>query len=166
MKDYPTENEADKHYENIPIGNSNFDEFISAFPDNLNLTEGTSYELYFQVFDNDGLNNYKSTRSKIFTYRKLTKEEEEQNQLQEQSETIQDLNKSLKKFEEQDKQLEEFSKTQKEKPELNFNDKKKLESFLKRQQQQEEMMQNFNKRLKDIAMQPLPVPISRMRKPA
>ena len=146
---YPTENEADKHYENIHIGSSNFDEFISAFPDNLNLTEGTSYELYFQVFDNDALNNYKSTKSKLFTYRKLTKEEEEQNQLQEQSETIQDLNKSLKKFEEQDKQLEEFSKTQKEKPELNFNDKKKLESFLKRQQQQEEMMQNFNKRLKE-----------------
>jgi hypothetical protein len=146
---YLTNNDTDKQFKNIPINTSNLDEFISVFPDDLNLIEGEDYDFYFQVFDNDRINNYKGTKSKVYSYRKLTKEEEEKNQLQEQSETIRDLNKALQKFEEQDKQLEEFSKTQKEKQELNFNDKKKLDSFLKRQKQQEEMMQNFNKRLKE-----------------
>ena len=146
---YPIENEANKKTETISISQSNFDEFVSTFPDNLNLTDGVSYELYFEVFDNDVIHKYKSAKSSVFTYRKLTKEEIENKQLQEQSETIKDLNKSLEKFEKQEKDLEELSKTQKEKSDLNFNDKKKLENFLKRQKQQEQMMQNFNKKLKD-----------------
>ncbi|MFD1616182.1 hypothetical protein [Gelatiniphilus marinus] len=146
---YPVNDESKKQIDNIPISNSNIDEFITAFPNNLNIEAGITYELYFQVFDNDVVNKYKRTKSNVFTYRKRTNEEEEQKQLKEQNETIKDLNKSLEKFEEQDKKLQELSKTQKEKSSLNFNDKKKLESFLKRQKQQDEMMKNFNKKLKE-----------------
>ena len=146
---YPSNEETQKEKLDIPIGNGTFDEFINVFPDKLNLIDGTSYDLYFEVFDNDAIHNFKSTKSNVFTYRKLTQDEIQVNQLQEQNETIEDLNKSLNKLDEQDKELQEFSKTQKEKSELNFNDKKKLENFLKRQRQQEEMMQNFNEKLKD-----------------
>ena len=146
---YPIENEANKKTEPIIISQSNFDEFVNTFPGNLDLTDGVSYELYFEVFDNDAISKFKSAKSSVFSYRKLTKEEIENKQLNEQNETIKDLNKSLEKFEKQEKDLEELSKTQKEKSDLNFNDKKKLENFLKRQKQQEQMMQNFNKKLKD-----------------
>ena len=146
---YKTGDEQNKLFKNIPIANSNISEFISAFPNDLEIEEGISYELYFQVFDNDKVNSYKNIKSSVFTYRKRTEDEEEKRKLEEQSETIQDLNKSLEKFNEQEKQLEELSKTQKEKSSLSFNDKKKLESFLKRQQQQDEMMKNFNKKLQD-----------------
>ena len=146
---YPQGDETKKVKEKITISSGSFDEFVNVFPDQLNLEDGISYQLYFEVFDNDAINKYKSTKSNIYAFRKLTKEEKEQNQLQEQNETIEDLNNSLEKFEEQDNELKELSKTQKEKSELNFNDKKKLENFLKRQRQQEEMMQNFNKKMKD-----------------
>ncbi|WP_034042400.1 DUF4175 family protein [Wocania ichthyoenteri] len=146
---YPVNDESKKQMENLPISNTNIDEFITAFPNNLNIEAGVAYELYFQVFDNDVVNKYKRTKSNVFTYRKRTKDEDEQKKLEEQSETIKDLNKSLEKFEEQDKKLEELSKIQKEKSNLNFNDKKKLESFLKRQEQQDEMMKNFNKKLQE-----------------
>ncbi|ULC59725.1 hypothetical protein MBM09_01815 [Flaviramulus sp. BrNp1-15] len=146
---YPSDNESDKKHEPIPISNSNVSEFISAFPNNLNIKPGVSYDLYFQVFDNDLVNKYKSAKSNVITYRKRTQQEEEQKQLQVQSETIKDLNKSLERFNEQEKQLEELTKTQKEKSDLNFNDQKKLESFFKRQKQQDDMMKNFNKKLKD-----------------
>lgn len=146
---YPTEDESKKKAETISIANSNVAEFITAFPNNLSIEAGISYELYFQVFDNDAVNKYKSAKSNVFSYRKRTKEEEVTKQLNAQSESIKDLNKSLKKFDEQEKQLEQLSKTQKEKSNLNFNDKKKLESFLQRQKQQDEMMKNFNKKLKD-----------------
>ena len=146
---YPSDNDKQKQDELITISTSNFDEFFTTFPNMLNLSEGVSYDFYFEVFDNDALHNYKSTKSNVFSFRNLTQDEKEQNQLKEQNETIEDLNKSLEKFEEQDNELKELSKTQKEKSELNFNDQKKFENFLKRQKQQEEMIQNFNKKLKD-----------------
>lgn len=146
---YPSDSEDDKKIEKLTVSSSNFDEFVSVFPNQLNLEEGVSYDLYFEVFDNDAISNYKSTKSNTFTYRKMTQDEVEQEQLKEQSETIDDLNNSLEKLEEQDEELKEFSKTQKEKSELNFNDKKKLENFLKRQKEQDELMKNFNKQLKE-----------------
>jgi len=146
---YPFEDETNSKKIDLPIGKGTFDEFVNTFPDQLELEEGLSYQLYFQVFDNDAVNRFKSTKSQLYSFRKLTKEEIEQNQLQDQNETIDDLNNSLEKFDEQDKELEELSKTQKEKSELNFNDQKKLENFLQRQMKQEELMQNFNKKLKD-----------------
>lgn len=146
---YPSENEKDKKTKQIPISASNVLDFISAFPDNLDIEAGIPYQLYFQVFDNDVVNRFKSKKSAIFSYRKRTSEEEKEKKLQQQGETIKDLNKSLEKFEDQEKRLDELTKTGREKKTLNFNDKKKLASFFKRQKQQDEMMKNFNKKLKD-----------------
>lgn len=146
---YPSEDESKKEVESISISKSNFSEFVSAFPNQFNLKEGVSYQLYFEVFDNDALHNYKRTKSSVFSYRKLTKEEEEQKQLNEQNETIKDISKTFDKLQKQDKRLEELSKIQKEKESLNFNDKKKFEDFLKRQKNQEQLMKNFNKKLQD-----------------
>ena len=146
---YPSNDIDHKKYIHIPISGSNISEFITAFPDNLDIQEGVSYSLYFQVFDTDRLHSFKSTKSPVYIYRKRTKEEEQQKMLKEQGETIKGLNKSLKEFNEQEKQLDELSKTQKEKKSLNFNDKKKLESFFNRQKQQDELMKNYNKKLKD-----------------
>ncbi len=146
---YPSENEDDEKRENINIANGAFSEFVNTFPNQLNLQEGTAYELYFQITDNDAVSGFKTAKSNRYSFRKLTADEREQNQLNEQNETIENISESLDKFEEQDQQLKELSKTQKEKSELNFNDQKKLENFLKRQMQQEELMQNFNKKLQD-----------------
>ena len=146
---YPSISPDYKSYEIMTVSKSNFDEFVSAFPNQLNLKEGIDYELYFQVFDNDAIHKYKSSKSSVFSYRKLTKDEEEQKQLQEQNETIKDISKTFDKLKEQDKDLKELSKTQKEKKELNFNDKKKFENFIKRQKEQEQLMKNFNKKLKE-----------------
>ncbi len=146
---YPSDNEAQKQSVPINIPKSNFSEFVSAFPDQLNVKDGTAYDLYFEVFDNDAIHNFKNVKSSVFSYRKRTKDEEEIKQLNEQNETIKNISEAFKKFEQQDKKLEELSKTQKEKEALNFNDKKKFEEFLKRQKQQEQLMKNFNKKLQE-----------------
>ena len=57
------------------INASNFDQFVYDFPGNLTLTEGTSYDYYFQVFDNDAIHNFKSSKSAIYSFRKLTQDE-------------------------------------------------------------------------------------------
>ncbi|HRV53910.1 MAG TPA: hypothetical protein P5264_00105 [Mangrovimonas sp.] len=144
---YPASVPDNKTVVPMDVHNTNFDEFYVTFPQDLKLVEGESYELYFQVFDNDAVNGSKNTKSRNFVYRKLTKEEELNQNLKQQNETIQDLDKSLDNFEKQEKELEELSRTQKEKDQLNFNDKKKLENLFKRQEQQEQMMQKFNQEM-------------------
>ncbi len=139
----------DRKFENISINTSVFDEFIYAFPSGLNLVDGKDYEFYFEVFDNDVIHNYKSTKSQVFNFRKLTEEERENELLKKQNEAISGLNKSLDKFKNQEKELQSLSKLQKEKKRLDFNDKKKLNDFLKRQKRQEDMMRDFSKKLKD-----------------
>lgn len=133
----------------LPLNKTNFDQFTYTFPGNLSLTEGVSYEYYFEVFDNDAIHNFKSSKSGIYSFRKITKDELEDEQLQNQQNAIKGLDKSLEEFKDQKQTLEELSRTQKEKNELNYNDKKKLESFLQRQKQQEEMMKNFSKEMKE-----------------
>ncbi|ARV09718.1 hypothetical protein BTO05_08705 [Winogradskyella sp. PC-19] len=144
---YSSDNETQKKVIPINISKSNFSEFVSAFPDQLDVKDGVAYNLYFEVFDNDAIHNFKNVKSTVFSYRKRTRDEEETKQLNEQNETIKNISKTFEKLEEQDKKLEELSKTQKEKEALNFNDKKKFEEFLKRQKQQEQLMKNFNKKL-------------------
>jgi len=146
---YPSENESTKKTKSLAITKSNVQDFITAFPDNLEIEPGVPYQLYFQVFDNDAVNRFKSKKSPVFNYRKRTIDEEQNKQLEQQSETIKDLDKSLKKFEAQEKRLDDLTKTGREKKNLNFNDKKKLNSFFKRQKQQDEMMKSFNKKLKE-----------------
>ncbi|WP_066223064.1 hypothetical protein [Formosa haliotis] len=142
---FETDNEQAVHKIRIPIAKTNVDQFLTAFPNQLELQEGVSYSLYFEVFDNDALHHFKRTKSEIFNYREQTTSEKQNNQLQQQQNTIQDLNNSLEKFDENEKILEDISKTQKSKKSLNFNDKKKLDDALKRQLQQEKLMKNFNK---------------------
>lgn len=146
---YPEDDKKSAQIEAIPVNKTNFDQFTYSFPGNLALEEGVAYEYYFEVYDNDVIHNYKSAKSPIFSFRKLTASELEDEQLLKQKNAIQGLDKSLEEFKEQEQTLQELSRTQKEKKELNYNDKKKLENFIKRQKQQEQMMQNFSKELKE-----------------
>ncbi|MCB4798295.1 DUF4175 family protein [Neotamlana laminarinivorans] len=146
---YPTNKITDKQELDLGISNTNFAEFVTAFPNNLNIEEGVAYSIYFEVLDNDAVHNYKSSKSRVFTFRKRTQEEEEQRNLEEQGKTINDLQKSFDKFNSQEKSLQEITRLQKEKNDLNFNDKKKLESFIERQKEQDQMMKHFNNKLKN-----------------
>ena len=131
----------------IPIAASNIDEFQYTFPGSLQLAKGVNYELYFELTDNDGLRGGKKVKSEVFNYRELTNTELQTEQLQQQNETIKDLDKSLEKLQKQQEELQKISKEQKEKSELTFNDRKKLEKFLQRQEQSDQMMEKFSKQL-------------------
>ncbi len=120
-----------------------------SFPDSLTITPGIAYDYYFEVFDNDALHHFKSSKSSVFSHRELTAEEKEEQVLQEQHSNINSLEKSIKN---QDKQLSDLDKLQKlgkEKANLDFKDQKKVEDFINRQKQQDEMMKEFSKKLED-----------------
>ena len=146
---FPEGDEKQAKTQVLSLNKTNFDQFTYTFPGNLPLDEGVAYEYYFEVFDNDAIHNYKSSKSGIYSFRKLTKNELEDEQLQNQQDAIKGLDKSLEELKDRKQTLEELSRTQKEKNELNYNDKKKLENFIQRQQKQEEMMKNFSKEMKE-----------------
>lgn len=133
----------------IPIMEAVFGQFIFAFPGKLPVEQGISYEYYFEVFDNDALHHFKSTKSSLFSNRVATEEEKEDQILQQQNDNINNMENSLKN---QDKQISEIEKLQnltKEKDKLEFKDQKKVIEFLMRQAQQDQMMKDFSEKMKD-----------------
>jgi hypothetical protein len=133
----------------IAVKRDVYDQFVFAFPSNLPVEEGVSYEYYFEIFDNDALHNFKSTKSSVFSNRIATETEKEDQVLQQQNDNINSLEKSLKT---QDKQLNEMEKLQKmgkEKDNLEFKEQQKVNDFLDKQKKQDEMMKNFAEKMKD-----------------
>lgn len=133
----------------ISVKKDIYDQFIFAFPSNLPVEQGIAYEYYFEVFDNDAIHNYKSSRSAVFYNRIETDQEKEEKILQEQNNNINSLEKSLKN---QDKQISEIEKLQKsgnEKESLEFKDQQKINDFIKRQKQQDEIMKEFSKKMEE-----------------
>ncbi|QDO93201.1 hypothetical protein FNB79_04155 [Formosa sediminum] len=141
---FETDNPEDVIKIPMPLSKSNVDQFVTAFPNQLHLKEGVSYSLYFEVFDNDALHNFKRTKSPVFSYREQTQSETKDIQLQQQQHTIDNFNNSLKKFDENEQLIEQISNINKTKKHLNFNDKKQIQDVFKRQEQQEQLMKNFN----------------------
>lgn len=144
---YPKGNPNAVRKANLAIKNQAVDQFIYSFPNGLSIEEGVNYEYYFEVFDNDVVNNYKSTKSSVFLHYELTEEQKEDKQLQEQNENINSLEKSLQNQEKQISELDKLQKMNKEKSTLDFKDQKKVEDFINRQKQQDEMMKEFTKKL-------------------
>ena len=133
----------------ISVKRDVYDQFVFSFPSNLPVEEGVSYEYYFEIFDNDALHNFKSTKSSVFSNRIATEEEKQDEIMNQQNENINSLAKSLKA---QDKQLSELDKLQKmgkEKENLEYKEQQKVNDFIQRQKQQDEMMKEFSEKMKD-----------------
>ncbi|MET2986441.1 DUF4175 family protein [Aureibaculum conchae] len=134
----------------IDINKSTFEEFYYIFsPEILKIDEGKAYEMYFEVFDNDGSNGSKRTKSKVFSYYNKTKQEITDDLLKEQKQNLEELNKTNKDSEKLNKDLDEFSKKLRKKPDLNWNDKKEFDQFLKRQEQYKQMQEKHTENLKE-----------------
>ena len=144
---YPKGNPSATRKANLAINKQAVDQFIYSFPNGLSIEEGVNYEYYFEVFDNDVVNNFKSTKSSVFLHYELTDDQKEDKQLQEQNENINSLEKSLQNQEKQISELDKLQKMNKEKSNLDFKDQKKVEDFINRQKQQDEMMKEFTKKL-------------------
>lgn len=133
----------------IAIKNNVFDQFVFSFPSNLPVEQGVSYEYYFEIFDNDLIHHFKSSRSTVFSNRVATDEEKEDQILQQQNDNINSLEKSLKNQDKQFLEMEKLQKSGKEKENLDFKDQQKVNDFIKRQMKQDEMMKEFTKKMND-----------------
>ena len=125
------------------------DRFVFAFPSNVVIQDGVAYEYYFEVFDNDALHGFKSSKSSVFSHRENTEVEKEDINLKQQNENINSLSKSLKSQEKQLTEMDKLSKMGKEKESLDFKEQQKVNEFIDRQKKQDEMMKQFTEKMKD-----------------
>jgi len=137
--------ETKKHLINVPT--ASFSEFYYVFPEGILIEEGVSYELYFEVYDNDAVNGNKKTKSSVFSYYNKTKNELKEELLNEQKETISTISKTLEKSKQSNSEIEKFKNSLQKKAEVNWNDTKQLEQFIKRQTQYQEMFQKQTNKL-------------------
>ncbi len=146
---YNEDNSDEKKSFDLPITKENIQNFFYQFPDGLNLKKGFNYEMFFEVSDNDAVNGSKKTKSKVFNYRQKTDEEVEEELLQEQKNTLNNIENSIAKQQKQQKELEKVQKDLQGKKKINWNDKKKIQKFIERQNQYNQMMQRQTDKLQE-----------------
>lgn len=112
---------------------------------NLVLSPGDELEYYFEVWDNDGVNGNKSTKSQTFVYRVPTEKEIETNVEKKSFEIKSEITESIQKAKELQKELEDLYRKILEKKNLSWEEKQKLEELLKKQKELEEKINNIKK---------------------
>lgn len=133
----------------IPVKNDLYDRFVFSFPSQLQVEEGVTYEYYFEIFDNDAVHHFKSSKSTVFSNRVATESEKQDQMLQQQNSNINGLEQSLKNQDKQLSELEKIQKSGKEKDNLEFKDQQKINDFINRQKQQDAMMKEFSEKMKE-----------------
>lgn len=136
-KDKP--NDLKEH--TISVTQSQLSDFLYTFPGELPLKDSQEYGLYFEVFDNDRVNQPKSTKSPTYFYYQNSVLEEEEKLLEEQSKTLDDAHKLKEKLKENQKSFEAMQEQLKNTPEIDFNTEKMLQEALKRQELYDNMME-------------------------
>ncbi|WP_225876846.1 DUF4175 family protein [Flavobacterium muglaense] len=146
---YPKSNPVNVKRGTIAIKSSPFDQFVFAFPSNLPVEQGVAYEYYFEIFDNDAVHNFKSTKSSVFSNRIATDAEKEDQLLQEQNDNIKGLENAVKNQNKQFSDLDKLQKSGKEKDKFEFKEQQDVNDFIKRQKQQDDLMKQFADKMKD-----------------
>lgn len=116
----------------IQISNSvNIQDFYFYFDASiLLLNPGDQIEYYFEVFDNDGYNGSKSTKTQVQNFKLKTIEEIEKELDKSNSDTKNDLKNLIKESEELVKDINKFQQQLMQNNQITWQDKKRLESLL------------------------------------
>lgn len=146
---YNEENPNQIEKQQIEILSTGNQTFYFLFPGELALQKGINYELFFQVYDNDGVNGRKKSKSKKFNFRNKSDVEEEEEAVLQQRNQIKSIEQTLQKRLDQKRDLEEIKQNLQNKKTINWNDKKKIEEYIKRQEQYKKMMQRQTDRLQE-----------------
>jgi hypothetical protein len=116
----------------IPVANNQAQQsfFYNWNLDTLNLKPGEQLEYFLQVWDNDGVNGRKSTRSANYTFFIPNKDQLVTDISRSQSQTENKIQESVTKAQELKDQIEDANQKLKGKQTLDWQDKKKLEDII------------------------------------
>lgn len=94
---------------------------------------GDKIEYYFEVWDNDGVNGAKPSKTKVMAFKAPTIDEVNEAAGKNNEQIEKDLDESIKKAKELQKDLDALSKKMNDKKQLGWEEKKKIEDILNKQ---------------------------------
>ena len=116
--------------------NTTIDEFFHYWNlDALGILPGDEISYYFEVWDNDGVNGSKPTKSLLKTIKTKSIDERNAQTSQNNSEIKKNLSESIDEAKQIQKDLEEFKKKMSEKKQLGWEEKEKLKDLLEKQKE-------------------------------
>lgn len=130
---------------NIPISpNQRGQNFLFQWNlDSLKLQSGDALTYYLQVWDNDGVNGRKATKSARYEMKMPGREELEAQISQSQSATQSKIDQSLNRAKDLRESIEEAQRKLKGKQQLEWQDKKMLEELIDQKKQLDEVIQDL-----------------------
>lgn len=121
--------------------------------DSLNLKPGDQLSYYFEVWDNDGVNGKKSTRSATYTFALPSKEDLKNEIADQQNATENKIDRSLKKAKDLKESIDDARQKLKGKQNLDWQDKKLLEDLVTKKQQLDQTIEELQKENKLLEQQ-------------
>ena len=145
------ESDRESYQEALQINASETQEFFhyKDFSESIK-TAGESVEYYFEVWDNDGVNGSKSSRTSKKTYQAPTESELDDSRKKSSENIKEQLEKNIEMASELQDELEELNKELLKDKELDWQDKKRVEDLLEKQKKLEnniESMRNERKQM-------------------
>jgi hypothetical protein len=122
--------------------------YFQWYLDSLNLGPGDRLDYYAQVWDNDGVNGAKSSRSRALLFSVPDKRELQQEIAQSVQETQEEIEKALAKAKDLEKELMALEQKLKANKELDFQEKKMAEEILKKRDELIKQIQSLQEKNK------------------
>ena len=121
--------------------------------DSLEIEPGTQIVYHFEIWDNDGVNGSKMTRSQPMIFRAPTMEEIEQ-KTDEQTEKIEEeLENSIREAKELQKKADELSRKLVDKENIGWQEKQQIQDLLNEQKQLQERIEKIQKENENKSLQ-------------
>lgn len=119
----------------------------------LQLIPGDKLQYYVQVWDNDGVNGPKASKSQVFTFAVPTEKELEQNQENLSKQTSSKISSALTKASKLKKELNTLEDRLKTKKQLDYQDKKQIEEVIKKRNELNAELQKLQEQMKSLSEQ-------------
>ncbi|MCC6384328.1 MAG: DUF4175 domain-containing protein [Bacteroidia bacterium] len=140
-----TAKEGQPLHENIPFNHNSVQDAFFFFKDigQLKIQAGEELEYYFEVWDNDGINGPKASRSQVQIFKAPTLDELAKQSEQSNTKIKDDLKESIEQAKKLQREISETSKKLLNKNEVNYDDRKKVEDLLNRQKELENKVKSM-----------------------
>lgn len=146
----PEAGNPDTKFQRIPIpikvGSNSQNYYFQWNVDSLNLELGDQVDYYLKVWDNDGVNGAKATKTTQYSFKLPSRQQINESLDQNSKNTEKQIDKSLQDARELNQKIEEAENRLKSKKTLDWQDKKLLEEILEKK---DELSEELN-RLKEL----------------
>ncbi|MCS6973039.1 MAG: hypothetical protein N2044_01150 [Cyclobacteriaceae bacterium] len=125
--------------------------FYYVWPlDTLNLKPGDELLYYLEVFDNDGVNGRKSTRSANYSLRLPDKNQVQSDIVRSQQQTMDTFKEGVQKAKQFGNELEDARQKLKGRQSLDWQDKKRLEDLIEKRKSLDDFLRQLNEQNRNL----------------